>query len=119
MSVGLTRKAVSRAERDPLFVGFALSAWRKKEGLTVQQASEALGVSPDGLDKLALCLMPDHGSQSFPVSVDRIASHAGCDPDRLLSILRDFGVTRVFAEKYANTANMLMAARDKKKTDPE
>ncbi len=119
MSVGLTRKAVSRTERDPLFVGFALSAWMKKEGLTVQRAAEVLEVSPDGLDKLALCLMPDHGLQSFPVSVDRIASHAGCDPDRLLTVLRDFGVTRVFAEKYANAANMLMAARDKKKTDPK
>lgn len=119
MSVGLTRNAVSRAERDPLFVGFALSSWREKEGLTVHQAAEALGVTPEGLDKLALCLMPDQSAQSFSVSVDRVASHVGCDPDRLLSIFRDFGVTRVFVEKYTNAANMLMAARDKKKTDPE
>ncbi len=119
MSRGLIRRAVSRTERDSMFVGCAISWWREKEGLTADEALKALGATSEGYERLVLCLMPEQGPSSFPASVDRIASYAGCDPDRLLSILRDFGVARVFAERYSASSTMLMAARDKEKADPE
>ncbi len=117
MTVGLLERALAKAEGDEVFVGCALLYWRNRERLGRAEAAKLLGTDVSGYAKAALCLMPLQDSPAFAASVDRIARHASCDPEKLLSILRDFGVGRVFAEKYGGAGGMLLAARDDKETD--
>ncbi len=117
MTVGFLERALARAEGDEAFVGRALYCWRSREGLEQGEAAKLLGTNAEGYAKAALCLLPPQESPSFAASVDRIARHAGCDPNKLLSILRDYGVGRVFAERDGGSGRILLAARDNKETD--
>lgn|GEM_PF-1848064 len=119
MTTGFIEKAIARAEGNEAFVGHALLYWRDRERLDRPEAAKLLGTSISGYTKAALCLIPPQHSAAFAASVDRIARHAGCDPYRLLSVLRDYGIERAFAEKYGCSVGILLAARDNKETDKE
>lgn len=119
MTADFVEKAIARAEGDEMFVGRALFYWRSRAELDRAEAAKLLGTNVTGYAEAALCLMPSQDSPTFAASVDRIARHAGCEPDRLLSILREYFVERIFAEKYGGSRGMLLAARDNKDKDKE
>jgi len=87
----LVSHAVSRAERDPLFVGHALYRYAVSEKIKGKEVLSRLGLSIEGYRKLALCLAPVPGSKSFPLSVREIAMYSACSQEALEKILEEFG----------------------------
>jgi hypothetical protein len=112
--------AAKRAMSDPSFLGFDLREYCQIAGVTEDDLSNALNCSTDGFNSLTLCLRPVPGSPTFRTDVERIATHCGAKPQRLMEVLREVDSIRSMrigpvprAPFSDGQAALLMAARDR------
>ena len=80
-----------RAESDTSFVGYALAAHRRRNGLDHTDLAMWLRCEPEFLTSLAVCRRPSMAAPTFKADVERLASVAACDPERLETLLRESG----------------------------
>jgi hypothetical protein len=113
------RRLVDRSRRDRLFVGWALRQYGTARGLADDEVLKWLECRPERRDHLALCRVPDAEEDGFPSNVHRIAQFVGCNPDKLVQLLRVVGALGALREgdAAATGGGWLMAARDRK--DPK
>src|ERR1700728_4333847 len=80
----LLRAAASRAGRRPGFLAHDLMLFRE---VTEEDPTRWLSISPEQLDRLALCRTPRRGGR-LGHDVLAIAAHIGVDPVALVCLIR-------------------------------
>jgi hypothetical protein len=102
------RAAASR----PAFLGWVLSEYRRLEGLDDGTLARQLGIEPEMLPSLCLCLRPR--SERFLKDVEEIASAHRCDADALISVVRHVEFLDVARDAGGpGKAGRLLAARSR------
>ena len=81
-----------RAESDMTFVGYALAVHRRRTGLDHAALAAWLRCEPEFLTSLAVCRRPSVAAPTFQADVQRLATVAACDPERLEALLREPGL---------------------------
>jgi hypothetical protein len=105
----------ARVEREPDFVAYALTAYRRLEGLNAAGLAAYLGCPEPALARLALSGRPEGDDPMFADRVRRIAGYAGCEPAKLANLLRAVELT----ERTKPAApSALLAARDRISEEP-
>ena len=59
----LLKSLAQRLEADPRFMAYALAQYRRQEGIGVEELAQSLGMMPEMMARLALCLRPDSRSR--------------------------------------------------------
>jgi hypothetical protein len=77
-----------RLETDPRFMAYALALYRRQEGLEVEELAQYLGLIPEMMARMALCLLPDTRSPLFAEQVREIADYTLADEAQLANLLR-------------------------------
>ncbi len=101
-----------RVEDDPFFLGAALAAYARAEGLNDALLAQRLGCAPAQLDALRLCRMPRESVREFQEDVERIAAAFQSDATVLAEAVRLADSLRAFRQAADQGAGYLMAARD-------
>jgi hypothetical protein len=106
-----------RVVDDPFFLGEALAAYARSEGLDDAGLAAALGCSVEGLARLRLCRRPDPAR--FGADVARIAERFGARADALAEAVRRADALAALRDASAGAAEagLLMAARDRDEDD--
>jgi hypothetical protein len=75
-----------------------------------------LRCTPEGLDRLALCRLPDDRDIRFADQVRQIATFVSCDAERLLKLLREVAAFSSLRDDRDGVmaTGLLLAARDRK-----
>lgn len=114
-------RLLNRVRDDSYFMGKMLSEYEVLHGMNDQQLALYLECKDDQLARLFLCSVPGEASQQFRKDVARIADFAGCDADKLISIMREIGSIAALrgGESHDSSRGLLVAARDRcdEKTD--
>ncbi len=84
----LLKSLAQRLETDPRFMAYALTLYRRQEGIEVEELAQSLGLMPEMMARLALCLRPDADSPQFAAQVLEIADYTLADEGRLANLLR-------------------------------
>lgn len=84
----LLKSLAQRLETDPRFMAYALALYRRQEGIEGEELSQSLGLMPEMMARLALCLRPDSNSPQFAAQVSEIADYTLADEGRLANLLR-------------------------------
>jgi hypothetical protein len=77
-----------RLEIDPRFMAYALAQYQLQEGIEVEGLTQSLGLMPEMLTRLALCLRPDCRSPQFAAQLREIADYTLADEGSLANLLR-------------------------------
>ncbi|MBW0000058.1 MAG: hypothetical protein JO015_13235 [Verrucomicrobia bacterium] len=79
-------RAARRARTRPPFMAWPLARFQEQQGWSGPQLAAYLGLPPDRLPRLALCLRPraDHRAED----VAAIAARVGCSPSALATLLQ-------------------------------
>lgn len=114
-----------RLETDPRFMTYALALYRRQEGIEVEELAQSLGLMPEMMARMALCLRPDARSPQFAAQVREIADYTLADEAQLANLLRQVSsleklerISRTTATDIAEeesvplTAGLLAVARD-------
>jgi hypothetical protein len=109
----LAARLETRLAADPAFLAWALARFRAAEGLDQAALAAWLGVAPDRLPRLALCLRPR--AEAFGADCDDLAARFGADPARLADLLRRVDALAALARARApaEAGGLLAAARDR------
>jgi hypothetical protein len=104
---------------DPDFMAFVLDQFCSQEGISVLELSEALGIMPEMVTRLALCRKPDPDKVDFAKGVREIADYTLADEAVLANVIRR--VSSVHSLGSAKEEAFLAAARDRGlgKKEPE
>ena len=84
----LLKSLAQRLETDPHFMAYALAQYRLQEGIEVEEIAQSLGMMPEMISRLAVCLRPDSLSPQFAEQVREIADYTLADEERLANLLR-------------------------------
>lgn len=84
----LLKSMAERLEDDPRFMAYALAQYRLQEGIGIEELAQSLGMKPEMMARLALCLRPDAGSPQFAAQVREIADYTLADEAQLANLLR-------------------------------
>lgn len=105
-----------RASSDAFFMGSALAEYQAIHSIDDRRLANILRCSTQALARLALCRRPDDQATRFREEVQRIATFASCNADRLAQLLREVAVVASFREGPGECASqgLLMAARDRR-----
>jgi hypothetical protein len=107
------RKLIDRATDDPFFVGWALAKYLQIQAINLADLASGLKCAPEGIDRVALCLLPDHKKVTFAADVQKIAAFGPCNCEALLHVIRTVMSVHVMQETAADSlGGFLMAARD-------
>ena len=114
----LLARAFERAAELPSFIAGDLLLYASLNGMPATGVSSFLNCTQSGFYRLGLCKKPDPLSPLFRFQVEKIASYAGADAQRLGRLLRETDSTRAMqatnpAQLTSPAAGFLMAARDK------
>lgn len=116
----LLKAAAGRAGGRPECLAWVLARFQEDERMGDRALAKRLGVGPDGLLRLRLCLRPREGH--FARDVEEIANASGVDADALFDVLHAADVAermRATAGGHAAAANVpspghLLAARERR-----
>ncbi|MGH3085715.1 MAG: hypothetical protein ACRDSJ_00170 [Rubrobacteraceae bacterium] len=109
-----------RVEDEEIFLASVLADYARTENLDDQGLAERLGCPVKTLVSLRLCLRPDPEPEIFRREVDRLASRFEIDAGLLAEAIRRSDALRAMRSKAAaEEEGLLMAARDRRKEDPE
>ncbi len=105
-----------RASADAFFLGRALAEYQAMHGIDDRKLAEMLRCTIEALARLALCRRPDDQAAKFREEVQRIATFASCNAERLVQLLREVAAVASFREEgsEASSQGLLMAARDRR-----
>jgi hypothetical protein len=107
------RKLIDRATDDPFFVGWALAKYLQIQAINLADLAHRLKCTDEGIDRIALCRLPDHKTVNFAADVQKIAAFGPCNHGALLHVIRTVMSVHVIQETAANSLEgFLMAARD-------
>ncbi len=84
----LLKSLARRLETDPRFMAHALAQYRRQEGIETEELARSLGMAPEMMARLALCLRPDASSPQFAEQVREIADYSLADEGQLANLLR-------------------------------
>jgi hypothetical protein len=84
----LLKSLAQRLETDPRFMAYALAQYRLQEGIEVEEIAQSLGMMPEMMARLAVCLRPDASSPQFAEQVREIADYTLADEGRMANLLR-------------------------------
>lgn len=84
----LLKSMAERLEADPRFMAYALAQFRLQEGIEIEELAQSLGMMPEMMARLELCLRPDAGSPQFAAQVREIADYTLADEAQLANLLR-------------------------------
>ncbi len=84
----LLKSLAQRLETDPRFMAYALALYRRQEGIKIEELAQLLGLMPEMMARLALCLRPDSNSPQFAAQVREIADYTVADEGHLANLLR-------------------------------
>lgn len=111
------RKLLERAMDDPFFVGWALAGYQRVQGFGTVKLTDLLRCTPEAIDRIALCRLPDHEKGNIASDVLKIASFGPCDPEALLSLIRTTVSVHILQGAAVTSekapGDLLMAARDR------
>ncbi len=107
---------VRRARNDAFFLGKALADYESMNGMDEGQLAEKLQCTPEAFARLALCRRPDDQAAKFPEEVQRIATFASCNAERLVQLLREVAAVASLRKEGSEVSSqdLLMAARDRR-----
>jgi hypothetical protein len=120
----LTRKLRS----DPRYMAYVLDAYRRQESLSDEDLAETLGILPELVVRLEMCLRPNADSPLFAEQVSELADFSLTDEAQLAGILRQVDSLEKLAEHPGaeaevetqddahlglNLSGLLAAARDR------
>lgn len=112
------RVVVTRLERDPDFMAWALSVYRNGSRLSDLELARELVCDEGALVKLALCRMPhmSEDAQKIQSDVVAIAKYAGCSWQELLRVIRT-SMSLSTLQKFSQSGDdtLLKAARSKRR----
>ncbi len=115
VSAETLRRILKRSRQDPFFMGWAMAQHQASHRLSDRELATWLECSPEALDRLALCRLPDDQADRFGQDVRRIADFVTCNPSRLLELLREVASLRSLRGASEDMGRgLLMAARDRK-----
>lgn len=114
---GLLR-AIARLRDDENFIASAYQDWARTN-FSLERVAEYLATDINAVVCAGLCRRPKASSPAFARDIEKIAHHAGIQPDFLLSLVREADAVRAF--RTGTPANgLLAAARDHPpKADPD
>jgi len=84
----LFKSLAQRLETDPRFMAHAMELYRRQEGVEIEELAQSLGLLPEMMARLALCLRPDARSPQFAEQVREIADYTLADEAQLANLLR-------------------------------
>jgi hypothetical protein len=84
----LLKSLAQRLETDPRFMACALALYLRQEGIEIEELAQLLGLIPEMIARLALCLRPDARSPQFAEQVREIADYTLADEAQLANLLR-------------------------------
>ncbi len=105
-----------RASTDAFFLGRALAEYQASHGIDDRRLAKMLQCTIQALGRLALCRRPDDQAARFREEVQRIATFASCNAERLVQLLREVAAVASLREEgsEASSQGLLMAARDRR-----
>jgi hypothetical protein len=105
-----------RTQKDPFFVSHALAGYKSMLSIDDADLMALLRCTPEGLDRLALCRLPDDRDIRFADQVRQISTFVSCDAERLLKLLREVAAVGSLRDdrEGVTATGLLMAARDRK-----
>lgn len=105
-----------RASTDAFFLGRALAEHQAMHGIDDRKLAKMLQCTVQALARLALCRRPDDQAAKFREEVQRIATFASCNAERLVQLLREVAAVASLREEgsEASSQGLLMAARDRR-----
>jgi hypothetical protein len=105
---------VKKAIKDPFFVGWALDSYSKSNGSTISAEVGRIGCDPAKEYALCLCRLPSSDDPDFGSRIQKVANEFSCDEQKLLHLVRQAQVMKVFSAITDETdSGYLMAARDR------
>lgn len=114
MTDDLTRRllcrAAAQAEARPAYLAAIFARYRAIERLDNEGIARQLGIAPDRLCALALCLRPR--AESFLADVAAIAGKFGIAPGRLAAVIRHVDALAALGNNAAADRQTLAAARE-------
>ncbi|MFZ0927274.1 MAG: hypothetical protein WAN11_01660 [Syntrophobacteraceae bacterium] len=107
------RKLIDRATDDPFFVGWALAKYLHIQAINLADLAHRLKCTPEGIDRIALCRLPDNMKENFASDVQKIAAFGPCNREALLHVIRTVMSVHVMQETAGDSLEgFLMVARD-------
>ena len=112
---------IRRTQGDAFFVSRALARYRSIRNIGDAELRRLLNCTSDGMERLALCRLPDDRDAQFRDHVRQIASYVPCDASRLLELFREVAALDSLLQggKDAEATGLLLAARDRRKRSGE
>jgi len=106
-----------RASTDAFFLGNAFAEYQAMHGIDDRTLAKMLGCTIQAVARLALCRRPDDQAAKFREEVQRIATFASCNAERLVQLLREVAAVGSLREegREASSQGLLMAARDRRR----
>ena len=124
----LRSHTVGRLASDPNFLAWHLTRYCEIEGVSHEELSQILQLSPDDYSRLGLCLAPDTDVSDFANRIKNIAEYIDLDAVQLAQLVRLVAIhSRQATPKIAkiipldsiNSSGILMAAREKNDPDAD
>lgn len=106
----LLARAALEAEHNAFFIASALATYRSLSEIDNTSLAAFLGCTGTALYRLALCRRPEGEGAAYREEVQRIAQYAGCNAERLATMLRAASASDAMR---AAAAGSLLAARDR------
>lgn len=105
-----------RATTDAFFLGKALAEYKAMHGIDDRELAKMLRCTIEAVVRLTLCRRPDDQAAKFREEVQRIATFATCDAERLVQLLREVAAISSLREEGSKASSqvLLMAARDRR-----
>lgn len=124
----LRSHTVGRLASDPKFLAWHLTRYCEIEGVSHEELSRILQLSPDDYLRLGLCLAPDTDVLDFAYRIRNIAEYIDLDAGQLAQLVRLVAIhnrqatpntAKIIPLDPVNSSGILMAAREKNDPDPE
>jgi hypothetical protein len=108
------RELARRASTDPFFLGKAFADYQAMQGIDDRKLAKILQCTVEAVARLALCRRPDDEAAKFRHEVQRIATFASCNAERLVQLLREVAAVASLREAGSEPCSrgLLVAARD-------
>ena len=87
MTGDMTGKMVSRASRDPFYLGWHLASYSEMTGMSMAEVGMELGCLPETVDSISLCRAP-RAEPHFREDVEAVADRFQARADKLARIVR-------------------------------
>lgn len=111
---------IRRTEIDTFFVSRTLARYQSMRNIGDAELRRFLNCTSDGLERLALCRLPDDRDAQFRDHVRQIASYVPCDASRLLELFREVAaLDSLQGGEDGEATGLLLAARDRRKQSGE